>query len=181
MQVMERSILSKKYQQMVSEFMVTDFGHFHIVTSEAGIVYAGWTLSEELKRGVQDSNGGTTATEYVEMAKNQLSKYFAGQLQHFSLPIIAHGTPFQESVWAALNEIPYGATWSYQNLATAIGRPQAVRAVGQANRANRIAVIVPCHRVIGASGKLVGYSGNMTDLKEQLLRLESQSVALADG
>lgn len=89
----------------------------------------------------------------------------------FQLPLAAKGTEFQQQVWQALKTIPYGETWSYQQLAEAIGNPKAVRAVGLANGKNPISVIVPCHRVIGKKGKLTGYAGGL-DRKAALLKLE---------
>jgi methylated-DNA-[protein]-cysteine S-methyltransferase len=106
----------------------------------------------------------------------QLQAYFSGELQDFNLPLAPRGTEFQESVWQALIEIPYGATWSYGDLAKRIGKPKASRAVGTANGQNPIPVIIPCHRVIGASGKLTGFGGGL-QTKEFLLGLESKAVA----
>ena len=103
--------------------------------------------------------------------ERQLRAYFAGQLRRFDLPLDLRGTPFQLSVWRELERIPYGETRSYSQIAAAIGAPQAVRAVGAANGSNPIPIVVPCHRVIGASGKLVGYGGGLP-LKKRLLALE---------
>ena len=104
-------------------------------------------------------------------AARQLRAYFAGELRQFDLPLDLHGTDFQRRVWKKLVGIPYGETRSYRQIAQAIGSPQAVRAVGAANGANPIPIVVPCHRVIGASGKLVGYGGGLP-LKKRLLELE---------
>lgn len=101
----------------------------------------------------------------------QLGQYFSGLRQQFNLPLAAQGTEFQQKVWRALIEIPYGQTCSYQELANAIGNPKAVRAVGLANGKNPISIVVPCHRVIGKNGKLTGYAGGV-ERKEQLLALE---------
>jgi methylated-DNA-[protein]-cysteine S-methyltransferase len=105
-------------------------------------------------------------------AAEQLRAYFAGELERFDLPLAPHGTDFQLNVWAALREIPYGATTTYSALAAAIGRPDACRAVGAANGRNPLPVIVPCHRVIGAAGALTGYGGGL-DRKRRLLALEA--------
>jgi methylated-DNA-[protein]-cysteine S-methyltransferase len=96
-----------------------------------------------------------------EAAVEQLREYFAGERTGFDLGLAATGTPFQQRVWAALREIPYGLTWSYGELALRIGQPTASRAVGLANGRNPIAIVVPCHRVIGASGMLTGYAGGV--------------------
>ena len=108
----------------------------------------------------------------LEAAK-QLERYFAGSLQTFTLPLAPVGTAFQQAVWQALQQVPYGATRSYQQIAHAIGNPKAVRAVGMANSRNPIAIVIPCHRVIGANGKLTGYAGGL-DKKAWLLQHEQQ-------
>ena len=118
------------------------------------------------------STGGRPGTHPVaEEAARQLRAYFDGQLRRFDLPLDMHGTDFQLRVWRELELIPYGETRSYSQIAAAIGAPRAVRAVGAANGANPIPIVVPCHRVIGASGKLVGYGGGLA-LKTRLLELE---------
>jgi methylated-DNA-[protein]-cysteine S-methyltransferase len=104
-------------------------------------------------------------------AVRQLRAYFEGELRRFDLPLDLAGTEFQRRVWLELTRIPYGETRSYQEMANAIGAPKAVRAVGAANGANPVAIVVPCHRVIGAGGKLVGYGGGLP-LKRRLLSLE---------
>ncbi len=93
--------------------------------------------------------------------QTQVAEYFVGQRQVFDLPLAAKGTPFQQKVWAALCRIPFGETWSYAQLAEAIGQPTASRAVGMANGRNPIGLLVPCHRVIGKSGQLTGYAGGL--------------------
>lgn len=110
----------------------------------------------------------------LQEALKQLDEYFAGKRKVFQLPLKWKGTIFQEKVWQALCDIPYGTTASYSEIAEKIGHPKAVRAVGQANRANELAIIVPCHRVIGKNRSLTGYAGNRTDVKEKLLRLEQR-------
>ncbi|MBM7647329.1 methylated-DNA-[protein]-cysteine S-methyltransferase [Bacillus ectoiniformans] len=105
-------------------------------------------------------------------ASNQLHKYFQGKLHTFDLPLDVQGTPFQQSVWDALRTIPFGKTVSYQEIAALAGNSKAVRAVGQANKANPVPVIIPCHRVIGKNRKLVGYAGSRVDMKEILLKIE---------
>jgi methylated-DNA-[protein]-cysteine S-methyltransferase len=107
-----------------------------------------------------------------QQAAMQLTEYFAHQRTAFSLPLNASGTDFQKRVWAELTQIPYGQTISYGELARRLGNPSASRAVGLANGKNPISIIVPCHRVIGANGKLTGYGGGLTR-KEALLALES--------
>ncbi|MDD2772325.1 MAG: methylated-DNA--[protein]-cysteine S-methyltransferase [Elusimicrobiales bacterium] len=103
--------------------------------------------------------------------KKQLQLYFAGKLRKFDLPLDLRGTPFQMRVWRGLCAIPYGKTLSYGELARRVGNPRAARAVGMANNRNRIGIVVPCHRVIGADGSLTGYAGGLC-LKERLLKHE---------
>jgi methylated-DNA-[protein]-cysteine S-methyltransferase len=104
---------------------------------------------------------------------DQLRAYFDGELTEFDIELELEGTPFQREVWGALREIPYGETWSYGELAERIGKPGAARAVGLANGRNPIAIIVPCHRVIGANGSLTGYGGGLPR-KQHLLQLEQE-------
>jgi methylated-DNA-[protein]-cysteine S-methyltransferase len=112
-------------------------------------------------------------------AVRQLRAYFAGALREFRLPLDMQGTEFQKRVWGQVAAIPYGETRSYLQIATAIGSPRAVRAVGAANGANPVPIVVPCHRVIGAKGKLVGYGGGLA-MKKRLLELEG-AIALRLG
>ena len=113
------------------------------------------------------------ASPIFDRLQTQLDQYFAGQRQSFDLPLQLPGTPFQELVWRELGNIAYGHTRSYQQMAQAVGKPEAVRAVGKANGDNRMAIIVPCHRVVGADGKLVGYGGKLWR-KRYLLELEAK-------
>jgi methylated-DNA-[protein]-cysteine S-methyltransferase len=115
----------------------------------------------------------------LEPAREQLRAYFAGRLFEFDLPLVPQGTVFQRRVWSELRGIPFGSTVSYAEIARRLGQPTAVRAVGAANGRNPIAIIVPCHRVIGANGTLVGYGGGL-DRKQWLLRHEAATVARCD-
>jgi methylated-DNA-[protein]-cysteine S-methyltransferase len=107
----------------------------------------------------------------------QLRAYFEGKLRSFDLPLHPEGTPFQRDVWRALQSIPYGQTRSYADIAREIARPKAVRAVGAANGANPLPIVVPCHRVIGSNGSLTGFGGGIA-VKQQLLALESGARTL---
>jgi methylated-DNA-[protein]-cysteine S-methyltransferase len=104
--------------------------------------------------------------------REQLGAYFSGHLTSFELPLDPIGTEFQRDVWTALRSIPYGATRSYAEIARTVGRPTAFRAVGAANGANPLPIVVPCHRVIGSNGSLTGFGGGM-QAKQRLLELES--------
>ena len=112
----------------------------------------------------------------VAKAEHQLRAYFSGGLLQFDLPLEAGGTPWQGVVWKALSDIPYGETRSYGDIAKAVGKPGAARAVGRANNTNPLPVIVPCHRVVGAGGSLTGYGGGL-DLKSSLLAHERDVLA----
>ena len=115
------------------------------------------------------------ASKPLARAHRQLDEYFAGKRQTFDLTLNPHGTPFQLSVWMQLRQIPYGTTISYGELARRVGNPAASRAVGAANGRNPLSIIVPCHRVIGASGKLTGFGGGLPT-KEFLLGLERRTL-----
>jgi len=111
--------------------------------------------------------------EHPHLAKvrTEIAEYFAGTRREFTGPLAPAGTPFQERVWSALRRIPYGETWSYEALAEAIDQPTAMRAVAAANGMNRLAILIPCHRVIGKDGSLTGYGGGLWR-KRLLLELE---------
>ncbi len=114
---------------------------------------------------------------YLDQAERELGEYFAGKREVFTVPLVLDGTTFQMRVWWELLEIPFGATRSYGEMAARVGRPGASRAVGRADGDNRIAVIVPCHRVIGADGSLTGYGGGMRR-KKWLLKHEQRALQL---
>jgi methylated-DNA-[protein]-cysteine S-methyltransferase len=116
----------------------------------------------------------------LKAAVDQLQAYFAGTLTTFELPLAPEGSQFQRRVWSALRDIPYGQTESYGTIAERIGHPGAARAVGRANSQNPIAIVVPCHRVIGSTGQLTGYAGGM-ERKQALLDLERGAARLTDG
>ena len=142
---------------------------YHAPVGALRVDYADGAVTA-LRRAGADVEAGAP-NELTEQVFRQLDEYFAGTRRAFDFPCRLHGTPFQEKVWAALCEIPYGETRSYKDIAEAIGHPKAFRAVGMANHANPICIAVPCHRVIGASGALVGYGGGL-DMKTALLALE---------
>lgn len=122
-----------------------------------------------------DSAGLSNPNNVTALAKQQLCEYFSKQRQAFELPIEADGTDFQKKVWQELVRIPYGETCTYGDIANAIDSPKAMRAVGLANGKNPLTIVVPCHRVIGANGKLTGYAHG-TQRKAGLLTLESDSL-----
>ncbi len=126
--------------------------------------------------GVLDVAGSALSpTALTNEAATQLMEYFAGKRRTFSLPLSPKGTPFQKEVWQALSSIPYGQTRSYADIAAQVGRPKAYRAVGMANNRNPIPIVIPCHRVVGSSGDMVGYAYG-TKIKRYLLELEGIDV-----
>ncbi|MFZ3473840.1 methylated-DNA--[protein]-cysteine S-methyltransferase [Streptomyces sp. 4.24] len=144
-----------------------------------GGVLSGLYMTGQRHRPAEESFGERVAAgeePFPEVAR-QLTAYFAGELTSFDLPVRLEGTDFQRSVWEQLVRIPYGKTWSYGELAARLGKPNASRAVGLANGKNPVGIIVPCHRVIGASGSMTGYGGGI-DRKVRLLAFESGADAL---
>ena len=145
-------------------------GPLLLTADDRGI--SGVIMDADIDEQIEPSVGWVEDPAHFEEARHQLGEYFAGQRTEFDLPLSPTGTPFQREVWAALQTIPYGQVRSYGEIAAQIGRPGASRAVGLANGRNPIAVIVPCHRVIGASGALTGYGGGL-HRKRLLLDLEA--------
>jgi O-6-methylguanine DNA methyltransferase len=144
----------------------TPIGAFGAAFSARGLCHLRFPGSD-LPIG-RESQGGAA----VELLESELNDYFQGRLVRFTVPLDLHGTAFQSEVWRCVLEIPYGCTRTYSEVARAIGRPLAARAVGAANGANPVPILVPCHRLVGASGDLTGYGGGI-ELKRRLLRLES--------
>ncbi len=114
-------------------------------------------------------------TPLLKKAGMELKEYFEGKRKTFDLPLAPEGTEFLKKVWTALQDIPYGRTCTYKDLAETVGNPKACRAVGMANNRNPIPFIIPCHRVIGANGKLVGYAGGL-EMKEKLIKMEKENA-----
>ncbi len=148
-------------------FHESPLGRIVIAASESAITHLYFT-NERNFPGAE-----MRETALLNKAAVQLEQYFAGERHSFTLPLAPEGTAFQQKVWAALQEIPYGQTRSYGQIALAVGNGKAARAVGGANNKNPISIIIPCHRVIGSDGKLVGYGGGL-DKKASLLALERQ-------
>jgi methylated-DNA-[protein]-cysteine S-methyltransferase len=143
-------------------------GRWLLVGDERGLTHL---RLEPPGRIVEREGGWVEDTGFFRDTAGQLQAYFAGDLQQFDLKLNPQGTPFQQSVWSGLQRIPFGHTISYGELARRIGNPDACRAVGRANGANPIPVIIPCHRVIGSTGALVGFTAGL-DLKAWLLNHE---------
>jgi methylated-DNA-[protein]-cysteine S-methyltransferase len=175
MNAVDRSVMRMQPEEVSVLTVDAPMGRLHVLASERGVMYAGWGISEALLEWALGCPSGVRSQTLIEKAQQELGSYFRGESRTFTIPVVFEGTPFQQAVWQGLTDIPYGVTWSYKELAAYVGSPLAVRAVGQANRANRLAVIIPCHRVIGAKGQLVGYAGSSVDLKASLLDLEQRS------
>jgi len=156
------------------ELYATAFGDVAIAADADGLLALTFHRDERPARIGADWQRGATAV--TDAAARQLQEYFAGARRDFDLPLAPRGTEFQRRVWEALLQIPYGETRSYREQAAMLGNLKAIRAVARANGANPIAVIVPCHRVIGADGSLTGYAGGL-DLKARLLTLEGARFA----
>ena len=148
----------------------TPIGPLLLVSDDEGLVELGLPEHGKLAQPPVGAQGSKTK---LRAAAHQLDEYFAGTRSQFDLPLHPSGTAFQLEVWGALLTIPYGETVSYKDIARRIRRPRAVRAVGAANGANPLAIIVPCHRVIGSHGDLVGYGGGLP-IKRWLLAHERQ-------
>lgn len=165
---------TKKLQSFETESRVIQSGDFHF------LVVTAWEDEKEYVKEIQvlsrqqaleiRQNRSMPSPLQREVDK-QMREYFEGKRKEFDLPLRPEGTVFQKKVWNALLEIPFGETRSYQDIANAVGSPKACRAVGMANHQNPIIIVIPCHRVIGKNGKLVGYGGGLS-MKEKLLLLE---------
>jgi len=149
--------------------MDSPLGSLTLASSSHGLasVQFGFNMPSD---GVIDDEANREAIE-------QLREYFDGKRSLFELPLDVSGTPFQLAVWSELQKIPYGSTCSYIDIARSLGKPGAARAVGMANHENPIAIVIPCHRVVGSDGSLTGYAGGL-HLKQQLLGIEKQTQLL---
>ncbi|CAK9884484.1 MAG: Methylated-DNA--protein-cysteine methyltransferase, constitutive [Candidatus Erwinia impunctatus] len=153
------------------KMIASPVGELTLIASEEGIAAVLWE-NENPSRIRLKANELANDFPLLRDAEKQLGEYFTGQRTQFSLKLAPEGTVFQRSVWQVLQQIPYGETRSYQQVAALAGYPRAVRAVGAANGRNPLSILVPCHRVIGANGKLTGFAGGL-ETKAFLLDLES--------
>ena len=153
----------------------TPVGRLFLAGDPDGLRYLLFDNESVTRRHRVPSQEWDQHAEKLKEPVSQLKAYFSGRLKRFDFPVAGEGTDFQQRVWSALRDIPYGATASYGDIAKVIGQPTASRAVGMANGRNPISIIVPCHRVIGTSGKLVGYGGGL-ERKKSLLRPEGVAV-----
>lgn len=158
------------------QYLTSPVGRLQLVANDEALMGILWDC--ETANRVRLGEMVEDATHPILLkAKRQLLEYLAGERQVFDVPLAFKGTDFQKKVWQALLTIPYGETRSYQDIAIQIGNIKAVRAVGAANAKNPISIITPCHRVIGANGKMVGFAGGL-DRKEILLKIEQNQYGL---
>lgn len=152
----------------------TPVGRILVAGDDDGLKIVQFRADNSVEQLIQDDWGQNDRA--MKNAVQQIQAYFAGKLTSFDLPLAPDGTPFQKKVWKALCKVKFGATASYGDIAKAIGNPAACRAVGLANGRNPIAIVIPCHRIIGTNGKLVGYGGGL-DRKKTLLALEGLEIS----
>ncbi len=153
------------------DYYESPIGKIYVVVDEVGVCKV--DIFEDMWEGFITQNQDLKMNKTLcKEAIHQIDEYFHKKRKDFDLPLHIVGTEFRKKVWDALLSIPYGTVYSYQELAIAIGNPKAIRAVGQANKANQIPLIIPCHRVIGKNGKLVGFSGHRTPTQKILLEHE---------
>ena len=161
---------------LASKTMESPVGKLKLVASDKGLVAVLWQNDRPTRVRLAELAEDDQHPVLLK-AERQLGEYFAGKRKEFSIPLDMRGTPFQKTVWEALLAIPFGETRSYGQLANQLGNPNATRAVGAANGRNPLSIIVPCHRVIGSSGKLTGFGGGL-ETKAQLLSLEQKDRTL---
>lgn len=171
----------KMLKQLVGETVRQDIespvGRITLLASNVGLQAVLWGPHRALIGEVLDGVAVNVFHEVIVETEKQLDEYFAGERTDFDVPLDLQGTDFQKRVWEQLLDIPYGETRSYGDLARALGDPQMAQAVGAANGNNPISIIVPCHRVVGASGALTGYAGGV-DVKAKLLALERKNAGV---
>jgi methylated-DNA-[protein]-cysteine S-methyltransferase len=166
---------------LVSRRLASPVGELKLFANESALVAINFPTRHNYMRGTPDPESREVRRHPVlDLAAAELSEYFKGKRKVFRTPLHAEGTEFQLAVWQALREIPFGASRSYSDVARAIGRPKAVRAVGLANGCNPLAIIVPCHRVVGRDGSLTGYGGGLR-AKRWLLAHEGIELRLGAG
>ena len=165
-QIREKTLYQTRYE--------SPLGTYILVSSDVGLacVKPEDQSFPDLESWICEGGSYEEGGVHNEATARQLDSYFKGEMKDFDVPLDMHGTAFQRAVWKQLTAIPYGKTWSYGEVAAAIGRPSASRAVGHANGCNPVSIIVPCHRVIGSNGRLVGYGGGL-NRKRALLALEA--------
>jgi methylated-DNA-[protein]-cysteine S-methyltransferase len=153
----------------------SQFGELTLIATDKGLRAVRWPAEMANRVPLPDEITDQSDHPMLRDTRNQLLEYLGGERKSFDLPFDLRGTEFQEKAWLALASIPYGATTTYGEQAARLGRPKAARAVGAANGRNPISIILPCHRVVGASGHLVGFAGGL-DTKKRILEFEKENV-----
>lgn len=159
---------------MYRTYAPTPFGYLMIEETDGAITAMHVYAEEEPPKEAYEEQVPPTAL--LRKAVTQMQEYFRGNRRSFDLPLAPAGTPFQKKVWKALQDIPYGTTATYKDIAEAVGSPRGFRAVGMANHCNPIPFVIPCHRVVGSNGSLTGFAMGLS-LKQQLLDMEKRSAA----
>jgi len=163
--------------QLFFQTFMTPFGDLKLAAYNDQLCLCDWVyrkLRSRIDRRIAfglDADFHASGTDIIRETKIQLGEYFAGERQLFTIPLCIVGSPFQQSVWEKLRTIPYGKTETYLGLSRQLGNPLAIRAVASANGANAISILIPCHRILGSRGELVGYAGGLAT-KKRLLDLE---------
>lgn len=173
-------------QKILTQTYKSPFGELVLGVFQDQLCLCDWkyrkmreAVDSRLVKGLQaEMEEGTHAV--LDQTIQELEEYFAGKRNHFGVPVLTVGSDFQKSVWEALQRIPFGETRSYLQLSHDLGNPDAIRAVASANGANAISLLIPCHRIIGSDGSLVGYAGGL-DAKKKLLKLEGAKAFQAKG
>lgn len=162
---------------IITQYFNTPYGELLLGSFEGQLCLCDWRY-RKMRQNVDERIQKALGTQYEEgdddilrETRRQFDEYFAGQRQEFDIPLLLAGTDFQKTVWQALLQIPYGSTATYLKLSQTLGNEKAIRAVAAANGANAISIIVPCHRIVGSNGELIGYAGGLP-AKQKLLLLE---------
>jgi methylated-DNA-[protein]-cysteine S-methyltransferase len=169
--------------QINIQYLPTAFGELILGSFQGKLCLCDWRFRKMRERvdarikSLLDANYVLQTDDLITQTEIELNEYFKGKRQKFDVPVLLVGTDFQQGVWQQLQKVPYGETASYLQLAKELGDVKAIRAVATANGANALSIIVPCHRIIGSDGKLVGYAGGL-DSKKRLLSLEANTAGV---
>lgn len=168
---MNTSMIQENKGNKIYGYMTSPIGILKITASDTAVTAVERISAEERPAGMEDK---TVENRFIRQCREELQEYFAGRQRSFDVPLAPSGTPFQQRVWNALCQIPYGQTRTYSEIAQMAGNPKASRAVGMANHRNPILILIPCHRIIGADGSLTGYAAGL-ETKKYLLQLEKEN------
>lgn len=163
--------------KLIAKYIQTPLGEMMGIFTQNGLCFLEYTDKKTFKKDITSLNKEIifTENELTLLLETEIENYFKGELKEFSIPLDITGTPFQQKVWRILQQIPYGKTISYKKQAQKYGDNKAIRAIASANGKNKISIIIPCHRVIGSDGNLIGYAGGIWR-KKKLLELEQNTI-----